>query len=135
MKEKELLRIYETVIRPGTEYCSIVYHSLIPKYLSDRLESVQRQAWKIIFGWNTDLDTLISIGRVETLESRRVANCLKFAMNNKDTERFDHWFPRAPNNRTVRETTRRIYHERPCRTERTKRNPIQFMIRLLNEQS
>ena len=134
MKSSNLLHIYETVIRPATEYCAVVYHPLIPAYLANRLESVQRQAWKIIFGWNTNLDRLVQKGKVETLEERRKKNSLKFALKYKDTERFRHWFPRVVNDRVVRETTRRTYYEKPCRTERTRNNPLQYMARLLNEE-
>ena len=54
MGRNELLKVYKTIIRPGAEYSSVVYHSLIPNYISDRLESLQRQAVKIIYGYDVD---------------------------------------------------------------------------------
>ena len=76
----DLRKVYDTIIRPGTEYCSTIYHSLIPRYMAGRLESVQRQALKIIYGWNKDLDQMFDDGLIETLEDRREKACLKFAI-------------------------------------------------------
>ena len=50
-----LLKVYNTIILPSVEYCSEIYDSLIPQYMSDKLESVQRHALKIIYGWNLSL--------------------------------------------------------------------------------
>ena len=133
MKIGELEKVYKTIIRPGTEYCSIVYGSLIPKYVSNKLESVQKQAYKIMHGWGVDYNKLVEEGRVETLEARRTDKALKFALTNRKKERFRKWFPRNQIDRMARETTRRPYKERFAKTERTKNNPIQFMIRLLND--
>ena len=44
MRANDLQKIYSVIIRPAVEYCSIVYHTLIPEYMSDRLEMVQKQA-------------------------------------------------------------------------------------------
>ena len=134
MGKNDLLKIYCTVLRPSAEYCSTVYHSLIPKYMSDKLETVQRQALKIIYGWHYDIDSLFEHGIIETLVKRREDNCLAFAMKAKENPRFRDWFPLSDCTRSVRDSTWRIYKERQCRTERTRNNPIQYMIRQLNSQ-
>ena len=134
MGTSDLVKVFNTILRPGAEYCSVVYDSLIPKYVSDRLESVQKQAYKIIYGWNVDYNQMVEDGQVETLAARRLENCLRFANRNKDTERFKKWFPLAPNPRVVRQSTRRTYQETKANTERDKNNPLQSMIRLLNNQ-
>ena len=76
---------------------------------------------------------MVEAGQIETLQERREKSSLSFAIKNKDTERFGSWFPRAPLIRNVRETTHRKYLERQAKTERTRNNPLQNMIRLLNE--
>ena len=48
MRRGDLRKVYDTCIRPGVEYSSIVYNTLIPDYLSDQLEKVQTRAMKII---------------------------------------------------------------------------------------
>ena len=127
--------LFKTVIRAAVEYCSVIYHSLIPTYMADRLESVQKQAARIIFGRNMDYDGVISSGRLERLEDRRKEACLKFAIKAQQSDRFGlRWFPRNGAERTARDSTRRIYQERACRTERDRNNPLQYMIRLLNDQ-
>ena len=131
-----MMKIYKVVIRSAIEYCSIVYHSLIPGYLAERLELLQKQAMKIIYGSGLDYRRLVESGRIETLESRREAACLKFALKNCQTERFGKkWFPLNGNEREVRSTTRRKYEEKNCRTERALNNPLQYMIRLLNKEA
>ena len=50
MSKPDLVKIYESVIRPAVEYSGVVYHSLIPQYQSDKLESIQKQAFRIIYG-------------------------------------------------------------------------------------
>ena len=50
LSTSRLLEIYNTVLRSAVEYCSTVYHSLIPQTLSNKLEGIQRQALRIIYG-------------------------------------------------------------------------------------
>ena len=135
MDRKDLLKVYFTTIRAAIEYCSIIYHSLIPQYMSDKLEQLQRRAMRIIFGPGTDVETLIENGTVETLRQRRESACIKFAQKASMSVRFGRkWFPRNEGGRTVRDGTRRKFIERHCRTERGRNNPLQLMRRLLNEQ-
>ena len=54
MKEKDLVIAFNTIIRPSVEYAAIAYHTLIPNYLAEQLEQVQKHAMKIIYGWNMD---------------------------------------------------------------------------------
>ena len=70
--------------------------------------------------------------KIESLRSRREKSLLNFAKKNRETERFKSWFPEAPTNRLVRPTTHRKYQEARVRTERSRNNPIQAMIRALN---
>ena len=136
MSEKDLLGIFNQVIRPSVEYSSIVYHSLIPKFLSDKLESVQRQAAKIIFGYGVEYADLLSSGKMESLESRRKCNALKFATKAAASERFGKlWFKENPTlGINLRPSTRDKYVVKFSRTERGKSNPLQYLTRLLNEQ-
>ena len=77
---------------------------------------------------------MVGEGLIETLESRRINRSLQFALKNKESERFKDWFPLADNPRAARETTRRKYKETKARTTRAKNNPLEVMIRQLNEQ-
>ena len=57
MSKNRLLQVYKQIIRSGAEYCSTVYNSLIPLYMSDKLEQVQKQAIKIIYGYDVNYQT------------------------------------------------------------------------------
>ena len=135
MKSEDLLKVYFTVIRSAVEYCSTIYHSLIPQYMSNKLEQVQRQALKIIYGNGTDIASLLENGTVETLERRREIACIKFARKTSASARFgSEWFPRNMVEREARQGTRRTFMERKCKTERARNNPLQYMRRKLNEE-
>ena len=136
MSSGDLLKVYFTTLRSAVEYCSVVYHSLIPAYVSERLERVQLQAMKIIFGHGVNYMELVENGTVETLEKRREASCLKFAAKAAMTARFGpRWIPLNGIEREARSTTRRKYMERRHKTQRSKNNPLQYMVRQLNEQA
>ena len=134
MDSENLLFVFKSIIRPMVEYSSVIYGPLIPKYMSDQLESAQRQAMKIIYGNGMDMDSLISSGKIELLEDRRKSSSLRFALKTLGNARFaGRWFPKSKVLRQARPTTRRVYEERKCKTERARNNPIQYMIRQLNE--
>ena len=57
MSKNRLLQVYKQIIRSGAEYCSTVYNSLIPLYMSDKLEQEQKQAIKIIYGYDVNYQT------------------------------------------------------------------------------
>jgi len=133
MGPKDLVNVYKVVIRSTVKYCSVVYHSHIPQYMPQQLESVQRRAMKIIFGTGVDYGELLSSGVIETLESRRIAACLRKAAS--DPFFVNKWFPESKIARDTRDFMRRQYQEKFCKTERGRVNPIQHMIRLLNNQT
>ena len=134
MSEGDLLNIYKTVLRPSAEYSSIVYNTLIPEYISDKLETVQRPAMKIIFGYNVDFGKLVEEGKIETLKKRREYNSLKFALKAANSGRFGKlWFEENSNDRVVRPTTREKFKMKHWRTERGRNNPVSHMTKLLNE--
>ena len=115
MKENDLLFVYNTVIRPGVEYSHTVYHSLIPEYLSLKLETVQKQAMKVIFGHNIDYNNLIENGTIESLKSRREQAVARFAVKAASSPRFGPaWFKKVDldTSRAVRQSTRDLYLEK-----------------------
>ena len=104
--------------------------------MSDKLEQVQRQAMKIVYGWGVDYQGLLDTGIIKTLKQRRTEACLRFANRALFNPRFgNRWFPLNEVDRDARTTTRRTYKEDKYRTERSKNNPLQHMLRLLNTQS
>ena len=134
MNPADMLRVYQTIIRPVVEYASVVYHTLIPKYLSDQLEKVQRQAMKIVYGWGIDYKKLVQDGIIEELGERRKKAIVKFALKSEKGRFGKKWFKKREDiNISVRNTSRRKYFERKCNTERFKNNPINNMTSVLNK--
>ena len=61
---------------------------------------------------------------------------LFFALKTRNNERFGKkWFIKNDilSEREVREGTRKMYKEKKTRTERAKNNPLNVMVRMLNE--
>ena len=135
LDQDKLLDMYNSLVRSAVEYCAIVYHSMIPQYLSDRLEALQRRALRIIFGWNVDIGTVMAARNIDTLQERREAAVLKFALKNERIEKYGgKWFEKNEDVEVgLRPGTRNTYKEQLCRTERTKSNPVVYMTRVLNE--
>ena len=66
---------------------------MIPRYLSDQLEILQRRALKIIHGWDCDIKTVMAAKDIETLEERREAAVLRFAIKNENGGKYGgKWF-------------------------------------------
>ncbi len=45
----DLLQIFVSVVRPVMEYACQVWHTCLPKYLSDKVEMVQKRSLRAIF--------------------------------------------------------------------------------------
>jgi len=133
MSISDLMTVYCAIVRPSVEYSSVVYHSLIPDYLSEALEAVQRRALRIIYGSNADIGGLVS-DTVGSLKDRRVSSAMRFAEKSLVSERYgEKWFKRRPQTHMeTRPTTRNKYEEPAYRTERDKSNPLAYLTRLLN---
>ena len=81
MAKSDLKKVYETIIRPAIEYSSVVYHTLIPQYQSDRLEAIQKQALRIIYGQGMDYEEMVMEGTVDLLSDRREKKIEEFALS------------------------------------------------------
>ena len=135
LEPDKMLEIYNSTIRSAVEYCGNVYHSMITQNLSNRLESIQQQALRIIYGYTTDVDEVMAAKGIETLAKRRESSILRFALKNEHTSKYGkRWFKETEEtNMTVRNTTRMKYKIPIARTERMNENPLIAMTRALNK--
>ena len=133
--QEDLLSIYYSVLRSAVEYCATVYHSMIPVYLAEKLEKIQRQALKIIYGWDIDVGTLMEVKGIDALGERREKAVLNFALKNEEKERFGKkWFKKSISTQMeMRDGTRGKYRMPLCRTDRMSNNPVVYMTKKLNE--
>ena len=84
-KQCDLLRVYVSVIRPVLEYACPVWHTSLPMYLSDHIETIQKRCLRITFpGYS--YDEARSISNLPTLFERRPKLCQSYfrKMQNSD---------------------------------------------------
>ena len=73
----DMIGIYCSLIRPILEYCCVIWHSSLPQYLHDALESIQKRAVKIICGYNSSYPVCLEELNIESLWKRREDICKK----------------------------------------------------------
>ena len=78
-RERELIKVYKTYIRPTIEYSAPIYESMINREQVTQVERLQYFALKNIFGFAYSHRELLDLANIETLEQRRAAAIIKFA--------------------------------------------------------
>ena len=74
ISQSDLLRIYVSVIRPVMEYACQVWHTSLPDYLSDNIETIQKRCLRTIFpGYSYGEARIMS--NLPTLQDRRTKLC------------------------------------------------------------
>jgi hypothetical protein len=129
--ERELVLVYQSLVRSVIEYCSNVYHSMLTLDQSKALERLQFQALKCIFGYaDNSYRSLLEKSGLQTLEERREAAVDKFTEKCLKG-RFAGWFPLNQVEKVTRVTKK--YQEKYARCDRLKNSPLYYMRRRLNE--
>ncbi len=72
--QKDLLKIYLSVIRPVLEYACPVWHPHLPKYLCDTIECIQKRALRCIYPGRLYEDLLGDL-HITSLQERRDSIC------------------------------------------------------------
>ena len=134
MESEDLIKIFNSVIRPTLEYACPTYHPMLNNEMTAEIERVQKQACKIIYGFDCDYERLINNNKIETLASRREKLTLNFAEKTQKNPRFAHWFPlRTHEGPELRRNLK--VEETYARTERLRRSPVHYMRRALNKKA
>ena len=74
INQNDLIRIYVSVIRPVVEYACPVWHTNLPKYLSDNIEIIQKRCLKTIFP-GYQYENILQMVNLPTLHRRRDELC------------------------------------------------------------
>ena len=74
-KGRKLYRLYCCYLRTVIKYCSVVYHSLLTAGQSEDLERIHRQAVRICYGFEGQVQDFMITEGIETFEARRVRQC------------------------------------------------------------
>ena len=72
-----MLKVYLAIIRPILEYTVLVWRA-ITEYLSQKIESIQKRALKIIKPGEESYEELLRLFNVEKLQSRREKLCKQY---------------------------------------------------------
>ena len=73
VREQDMLKVFRSSVRPILEYAVQVWHDILD-YLSDRIESVQKTALKIIYA-NSSYSQAMSLANETTISNRRELLC------------------------------------------------------------
>ena len=76
----DLLHIYYALARSVLEYCCVIWHNSLPKYLSKNIEIVQKRALRIILPGTSYSEALAKLN-CPRLDARRTFLCQKRIRN------------------------------------------------------
>ena len=127
---KDILKLYDSLVRSILEYSAVTIHSQLSKYQSNRLEQVQKQCLRIMFGYGKPYSELLSQSGLEKLSVRRQNQFEKFAERASTNPVYKSWFPLNEGRKGTR--NRNVYLEKTARTDRLYKSPLYTMRRLLN---
>ena len=96
----------------------------------ERIERLQRQSLKIIYGFDRSYKSLLEETKIEELQERRDKAVLKFAKK-CIAGNFGHWFPP---NQAARRTRKSLPYREDFARDRMRKTPIYTMRRALNAQ-
>ena len=120
----DLKLIYTSLVRSLLEYSAVSYTTQISKFQSNRLENVQKQCLKIMYGYHKSYDELLEISGLEMLENRRKKLFEKFAEKMSENKNYSDFFPLNNCQRVNRCT--KIYKENHAKTDRLYRSPVSY---------
>ena len=129
----DLKQIYMLQIRSKLDQSAVVWHSSLTSKNKVDLERVQKSAVKCILGkrytsYNEGLKSL----RLQSLDERREAMCLKFAKQSLKLDKFNKLFPKKVNVHDMSKRNSEAYELVKPRTTRYQFSAIPAMQRMLN---
>ena len=137
--DQELLDVYYKQVRSVLELAVPVWQPGLTQQEVRQIERVQKCALHIIMGDTyTDYDNALQTLSCETLNTRRVKLCEKFARKAARSPRFRDWFtlntvpPPIISTRQQRRTPTK-YLPVQARTNRYKNSPLPYLTEILNK--
>ena len=130
LTEYELFDVYQKEVRTILEFAVPVWHSALTRKQTSEIESIQKQAFKIILGKSfysySDACAKFSTG---SLEQRRLEICHRFALKNLDSNQS--LFTRVDLHPGLRKRSR-IVTEYKCNKRKFQRSSLPYLASLLN---
>ena len=133
LRGKPLFKIYSIFVRPVIENNSVIYHSMLGKGQSQKIERLQALVVQLCFGNNKNYEEMRSEQGIPDLRTRRTAAVKKFVTKALANPRFERkWFPRRENIENNLRTRRPVIETR-AKTERYYRSPLLHFRRVAND--
>ena len=129
----DLVGSYCSFIRPVFDYCSNVYHSMLNITQTEHLEKLQKTALKIIFGYDKDYETLLSLATITTLKKRRELLFENFCLKLYENERFKKIWLEERTFHGPRMRKQKILKEKNARTDCLFNSPLYTIRRKIND--
>ena len=85
INQNDLIRIYISVIRPVVEYACPVWHTNLPKYLSDNIEIISKRCLKTTFP-GYQYENILQMVNLPTLNRRRDELCRAYFAKMKSSD-------------------------------------------------
>ena len=133
MNTSDLLFVFTTVLRPILDFAAPTYHPLLSVGQSNDIEKLQKKALRVVYGPEIKYEEALAVANITSLQERRETLTMNFAVSTEKNPRYqDGWFPKKPNQAyPIRKP--RPYMETKPSTERMKKNPINYMRKMLND--
>ena len=129
--QTDLVKVYSAMIRPVAEYYCQVYHTLITKEESVKLDRFESHCLKNIYGNRLSYAKMLKKADLERLSERRQALFDNFATKAAASHRFRRWFPEFTSRRSSSRAVTK-YKEYHAKTDRLYYSPLFVMRRRLN---
>ena len=133
IKGWQLHKLYSTLVRQFLDVNAPVFHPMLSVTQSEAIERIQKQVFRLCFGYNTSYGrTLTELG-LDSLKTRRTKAVVKFVRKALASEKFA---SRFFFNRLWVETEisrRRPFIEKRARTERYRNSPLLCYQKVVND--
>ena len=103
---------------------------MMAQYEKNRLERIQKNCLRSIYGFDKTYEELLSESGLRTLEERRKNALERFAVKAAANKQFTNWFPVNDNRFSQRSSC--LYKEYHAKSDRLYRSPLYALRRILN---
>ena len=129
----DLVKCFNTLVCPILEYSAVVFPPMLSAEMSNKLEKIQCDAFKAIYGFEKSYEEILSSNDLMRLDTRRSKLFDDFVQKMSLSDRFSRrWFPTKD---FVHYDLRKekIFEEKHACTARLYNSPLYAMRRRLNE--
>ena len=131
-QQEYMVKVYTTYIRPLLEYCAPVFHASLTAKQAQQLERIQKRALKIIAGYDTSYQQILSQFNLDTLADRRQMLCLRLGKQLLNSNVHRDLLPKFRGTISGRRTRRRDTLQTFCCGARLRKSSVPLMTSLIN---